>query len=121
MPYLGGLIIVLWIFCLIDVATADEHGVRNIPKLAWLLVVVLLPLVGSVMWLLAGRPAGGGIWGGSGTRPPHTSGRFAEYESKPGRYVAQDPDADAEFLRQCRARAEEQRRIERERRRNEGY
>ncbi len=31
MPYLGGLIIVLWIFCLIDVATADEHGVRNIP------------------------------------------------------------------------------------------
>lgn len=76
MPYLGGLIIVLWIFCLIDVATADEHGVRNIPpKLAWLVVVVLLPLVGSVMWLLAGRPVGGGIWGGgSGTRPPHTSG-----------------------------------------------
>lgn len=32
-PYLGGLIIVLWIFCLIDVATADEHGVRHIPGL----------------------------------------------------------------------------------------
>ncbi|WP_308252672.1 hypothetical protein [Rhodococcus qingshengii] len=82
---------------------------------------VLLPLLGSVMWLLAGRPVGGGIWGGSGTRPPHTTWRFAEYESKPGRYVAQDPEADTEFLRQCRARADEQRKIERERRRNDGY
>ncbi len=85
------------------------------------MVVVLLPLVGSVMWLLAGRPVGGGIWGWQRDAPTAHQWRFAEYESKPGRYVAQDPEADAEFLRQCRARAEEQRRIERERRRNDGY
>ena len=120
MPYLGGLIMVLWIFCLIDVVTADDGGVRHIPRLAWLLVVLLLPLVGSMVWLFAGRPVGGRIWGGSAPRRPHTAAGFAEYETRPGRYVAQDPEADAEFLRQCRARAEEQRRTERERRRNDG-
>lgn len=41
--------------------------------------------------------------------PPHTTGRFAEYESRPGRYVAQDPDA--EFLSQWRARAEAHARV----------
>jgi hypothetical protein len=63
-PYLGLIVAVLWIFCLIDVITADEGGIRHLPKTVWLLLVVFLPLAGSVAWLVAGRPVGGGIWGG---------------------------------------------------------
>ncbi|MFT7021273.1 MAG: hypothetical protein ACJA07_000347 [Rhodococcus sp. (in: high G+C Gram-positive bacteria)] len=108
-PYLGLLIMLLWVFCLIDVITADEGGIRHLPKMVWLLLVVFLPLAGSIAWLLAGRPVDGGIWGGAGGGRRERSA-FPEYDAKPGRAVATDPAADEEFLRQCRARAEEQRR-----------
>ncbi|WP_037180499.1 PLD nuclease N-terminal domain-containing protein [Rhodococcoides fascians] len=126
MPYFGVLVLLLWVFALIDVVTADEGGVRYLPKMVWLLLVIFVPLAGSLVWLVAGRPVGGGIWGGSGT-DVGVRGRgqgvsaFPEYETRPGRQLAQNPEADEEFLRQCRARAEEQRRIERERRRRDTH
>jgi hypothetical protein len=99
----------LWIFCLVDVITSNEFEVRNLPKLGWLLIVVLLPLVGSIVWLVAGRPQTAGV------APRRESpSRFPEYE-RPGRQVAANPDDDAEFLRRCRERAEEQRRAAKER------
>lgn len=39
----------LWVFCLIDVITADDGGVRYLPKMVWLLFVVFVPLAGSVV------------------------------------------------------------------------
>ena len=110
MPYLGLLIMLLWVFCLIDVITADEGGIRHLPKMVWLLLVVFVPLAGSVVWLLAGRPIDGGIWGGPGGGRQQSNSAFPEYDAKPGRAVATNPEADEEFLRRCRARAEEQRR-----------
>lgn len=112
MPYLGLIVMVLWVFCLVDVIVADEHAVRNIPKIGWVIVVVLIPLLGSVLWLVAGRPAGGY---GAPRRSVPTSA-FPEYD-RPGRHIAQDSETDEEFLRRCRERAEEQRRIGWEQRR----
>lgn len=108
MPYLGLIIMVLWVFCLVDVITAEDGAVRHLPKMMWLLLVIFIPLAGSIVWLLVGRPVDGGIWGGSGRQGNNSA--FPEYDAKPGRAVATDAEADAEFLRQCRARAEEQRR-----------
>ena len=115
MPYLGLIIMILWVFCLIDVITADDSGVRHLPKMMWLLLVIFIPLAGSIVWLLVGRPIDGGIWGGAGSGQRSNSA-FPEYDAKPGRAVATSPDADEEFLRQCRARAEEQRRAARNQR-----
>ncbi|SNT25315.1 PLDc N-terminal domain-containing protein [Rhodococcoides kyotonense] len=109
MPYLGLIIMILWVFCLIDVVTADEGGIRYLPKTMWLLFVVFVPLAGSIVWLVAGRPIGGGIWGGAGV-PSRSNSAYPEYDTRPGRAVGTSPEADEEFLRQCRARAEEQRR-----------
>ena len=117
MPYFGLLIMLLSIFCLIDVITADDSGIRHLPKMVWLLLVIVLPLAGSIAWLVVGRPENGGIWGGSGM--PGTSSAYPEYDARPGRAVAQSQESDEEFLRRCRARAEEQRRIAREQRRND--
>ncbi|RRQ26997.1 PLDc_N domain-containing protein [Rhodococcus sp. Eu-32] len=110
MPYLGLLIMILWVFCLIDVITADEGGVRHLPKMMWLLLVIFIPLAGSIVWLLVGRPIGGGIWGGAGVPQRRSNSAYPEYDTRPGRAVGTTPEADEEFLRQCRARAEEQRR-----------
>lgn len=99
----GFLLFALWVFCFIDVIVADETRVRNLPKLVWLLIVLLLPDIGSIAWLLLGRN-----WE-SRTRPQSRAAyQFPEYD-RPGRQIATNPDDDEAFLSQLRARAEEQR------------
>lgn len=112
MPYLVLIIMILWVFCLIDVITADEGGVRHLPKMMWLLLVIFIPLAGSIVWLLVGRPVDGGIWGGAGggSSARRSNSPYPEYDTRPGRATGTTAEADEEFLRQCRARAEEQRR-----------
>jgi hypothetical protein len=80
-----------------------DHAVRNLPKLLWLGLVVFFPLVGSIAWLVAGRP--------QATRSlPYkgNTGVPAEYD-RPGRAAAASPEDDAAFLRSLRERAEAQR------------
>lgn len=102
---LGVVSLALAIYCLIDVIRTPEGAAQHLPKIAWLVLVLLFPLVGSIAWLVAGRP-------GRAAAPRSTSA-FPEYD-RPGRMVASDPEADDAFLRQVRARAEEQRRRYRE-------
>jgi len=107
--------LVLWIFCVIDSISARQDEVRNLPKVAWVIIVLLFPFVGSIAWLVAGRPQLGErrLQAGERSQP-----EFPEY-NRPGRAAASDPEKDAEFLRQLRARAEEQRRAYREQRARE--
>lgn len=116
MLYFGGLfgvlVLGLTIFAVVDVITTDEGSARNLPKMMWLLLVLLFPLVGSVAWLVAGRPV---VGSGRARFGAHERGApaFPEYD-RPGRFAATGADDDQEFLRRCRERAEEQRRKGRE-------
>jgi hypothetical protein len=56
--FFGFVLLALWIYCIFDVVTTDDSLVRNLPKLMWLVIVVILPDIGSVIWLVAGRPHG---------------------------------------------------------------
>lgn len=107
--YVGPVVLVLWIFCFVDVVTSRDDEVRHLPKWAWLVLVLFFPLLGSVAWLAAGRPRR--------TTPRRRLERpapsFPEYD-RPGRAAAVDAESDEEFLRRCRERAEEQRRRHRE-------
>lgn len=103
---LGPIIFVLWVYCLISVITSRDGDARHLPKIAWLLIVLLFPLVGSIAWLAVGRPQNARGPSNAHERP---APRFPEYD-RPGRASALDPEADEEFLRRCRERAEEQRR-----------
>lgn len=76
------LVVGLVIYCLIDCAQSAADSVRSLPKPLWLLVILLLPLFGSVGWLIAGRPTGGERPGGPGPRRG-----------------PQGPDDDPDFLR----------------------
>ncbi|WP_283139174.1 PLDc N-terminal domain-containing protein [Rhizohabitans arisaemae] len=51
----GLAILALWLYCLFDVITTPDEETRNLPKLLWVLVIVLVPLAGSLLWLLLGR------------------------------------------------------------------
>ncbi|MCW2854870.1 MAG: putative secreted protein [Marmoricola sp.] len=107
------LFLALDIFCLIDVITSDEDRVRHLPKMAWFLLILLVPAIGSVIWLFAGRPQGGPGRGGAYERPATA---YPEYD-RPGRAAGLTPESDQEFLTRVRERAEEQRRKEAENRR----
>jgi len=85
----------VWIFCIIDVITTPNGECRNLPKLAWVFIVILFVDIGSIAWLVAGRR-----WG----RQPVGAAR----RGAPSR--ATNPDDDEEFLAGLRARADEQRR-----------
>ncbi len=106
----GGLALIafaVWVFCIIDVITTPEGECRNLPKLGWLIIVILLSDVGSIAWLVAGRtwnkqPADLPYKGNRGRMPARPASR------------ASNPDDDEEFLANLRTRAEEQRRRARE-------
>ena len=99
------LLVLLYLYCLLDAISADAERVRNLPKPAWIVIVLFFPDVGSIMWLVAGRPRGPArsvpYKGNTGVPP--------EYD-RPGRATAGSPDDDAAFLESVKRRAEEQRR-----------
>jgi phospholipase D-like protein len=49
-------LLALWVYCIFDVIATDDSLVRNLPKGMWLLIVIFLPDIGSLAWLLLGRP-----------------------------------------------------------------
>ncbi|MEV4576786.1 PLD nuclease N-terminal domain-containing protein [Nonomuraea jabiensis] len=97
----GLVTLVLWLYCLFDAITTPDVLCRNLPKIVWVVIVLLFPLIGSVAWLVAGRP--------DRSREVTRPNAFPEYD-RPARSAAVNPDDDEEFLRRLRERAEEQRR-----------
>jgi hypothetical protein len=105
----GLFVMAMWVFCLVDVISSEEGAIRNLPKVPWLLIVLLFPLAGSIAWLVAGRPQGAP----GRSRYERQVPEFPEYD-RPGRAAATKPEDDEEFLRKVRERAEEQRRAYRQ-------
>ena len=43
---------VLWIYCLVDIIRANFKGEND--KIIWLLLIIFLPLIGSILYLAIG-------------------------------------------------------------------
>ena len=94
---MGVVAFALWVFCLVDVIGTPNAWCATCPKLAWLLLVLLFPLVGSILWLAAGRPEA------EGRALVATSARqsaFPEYD-RPGRAAAVDPSRTRSSCARC--------------------
>ena len=50
------IVVLLMIYCVVEVAQAPKYAVRRMPRWAWATAVICLPLAGAVGWLLLGRP-----------------------------------------------------------------
>ncbi|WP_091226049.1 PLD nuclease N-terminal domain-containing protein [Microbacterium sp. 3J1] len=56
MPFLFSLLVIaLMIGAMVDIIRREDSQVRFLPKLAWIIIVVLLPLIGSLLWFAIGR------------------------------------------------------------------
>ena len=82
-------VLVIFVYGLVDVIRTEGRLTRGISKPAWIIVQIVLPVLGAILWLLIGRPRGA-----AQPRPsyPHP--------------VA--PDDDPDFLRNLEARRRNQ-------------
>jgi hypothetical protein len=79
------LLFAFWIWALFDCITTDAAACRNLPKLVWLLLVILLFDIGAIAWVLLGRP-------------PRARSRFGRSD-QPASYAssaAEEPRREAE-------------------------
>jgi hypothetical protein len=88
----------LWIFGIFDVIASDATAVRNLPKLIWLVVVVILAPIGTLAWLFLGRPQRAGV---TSTR----SARASTVSNTLWRAARREPDPDDPVAQQERIEA----------------
>ncbi|TLM72855.1 PLD nuclease N-terminal domain-containing protein [Pseudarthrobacter sp. NamB4] len=78
-------VLVIFVYGLVDVIRTDGRLTRGISKPAWIVVMIVLPVVGAILWLLIGRPRG---------TPPQRQNHRGPTA----------PDDDPEFLRNLEIR-----------------
>ena len=75
--------IALTIYAVIDAIQTEDSKVQYLPKLIWLVLILLFTPVGAIAWLITGRQHG-----------PRTGRKGSMYPSAP-----RGPDDDPDFLR----------------------
>jgi hypothetical protein len=78
------------IYSIVDIALIERSRVRALPKIIWVIVVIVLPIVGAVLWFLLGRE---------------------RLSDRGARRVPRAPDDDPEFLRQLSREQQQEERI----------
>ena len=58
---LPGLGLLLMVGALIDIIRAESWAIRHLDKSIWIIIVILLPLIGSILWFAIGRDYGQSI------------------------------------------------------------
>ena len=81
------------VYALVDCIQTDDEEQQHLPKLLWILIILLFPPVGPIAWLVAGR-AGNRFLGGPGAGGPGPLGRARSRDQAP-----RGPDDDPDFLR----------------------
>lgn len=97
----------LFVYGVVSVLMTPPQNCRVLPKWGWLLVVLLIPVIGSVLWIGVGRQR-------TPTPPPGQRSVPQPRHERYGRAVASASNADDAFLQRVRERAEAQRRAERQ-------
>lgn len=77
---IGLAVLAFTIYTVVDVIQTEEERVQHLPKLVWLILALLFPVVGGAAWWLTGRPESIALLG---SRPPRRP---------------QGPDDDPDFL-----------------------
>jgi hypothetical protein len=90
---LGVAAVVFTIYSAVDCALFDRSRIRGLPRGWWIVVILLVPIIGGLLWFLVGRGRAIRV----GRVFPHAAA----------------PDDDPEFLRRLRTDAEHEERIRR--------
>lgn len=87
------------VYTVIDVATMPRVRVRSLRKGWWILIVLILPVLGAVLWFLLGRsPASGAVPTGRYRGPDDDPDFLGSVHQRPRRSRT-EKDQDDETLR----------------------
>jgi hypothetical protein len=91
--------VLLVVLALISCLSAEGDDLRALPRIVWVIIILLFPLVGSIVYFVAGRPLR------VAPAPPGSGISRSGYPdaTRPRRVLA--PDDDPEFLRTINNRA----------------
>lgn len=88
------------VYTVVDCIQTEDERVRNLPKIAWVVLILLFTPAGGIAWLFAGRPAdsqGGGPFGRLPFGPQDRLGPSGGPQRGPRRPLG--PDDDPDFLK----------------------
>jgi Phospholipase_D-nuclease N-terminal len=81
-------LLLFWVWAIYDVVTTDPSRVRNLPKVMWLVIVIVLaPFaldLGAILWMVAGRQP----------RAPRAASHPQQAQRRPRRAQEPAPEAD---------------------------
>lgn len=49
------LLVLFWIVSIVDCAMQPAHRARGVSKPVWLVIVIVLPVIGGILWFVIGR------------------------------------------------------------------
>lgn len=93
-------VLTIVVYGLVDVIRTDRRLTRGISKPAWIVVMVVLPVIGAALWFIFGRPRG--------SRPAKQTFRHPTA-----------PDDDPEFLRALELKRRKQAEADRQKKLND--
>lgn len=107
MPFLFSILTVAgMVIALVDLIMRDESQIKNLPKFAWILLVILLPLIGTILWFTLGREyssAGAGLGGftpagrAHSTPTPQQSAPSRSFDARSTEEQLADLDREIEY------------------------
>lgn len=86
------------LYSLVDAAMTDHSRARGVSKPVWIVIIVLLPVIGALLWIFLGKGSASGGPGSRGSVAPDDDPRFT------GRQLS---DAERDSLRDLEARLKE--------------
>lgn len=89
-------VVVFTIYAVVDCALFDRSRIRGLPRGWWIVVILLVPIIGGLLWFVVGRGR---------------SLRFGRGGGSGGGRRSNAPDDDPEFLRRLRDDAAHEERI----------
>lgn len=95
------LVLAIDIYALVDVITITETRIKALNKFAWVLLIIVLPLMGAILWFVLGKE--------NRNNPDDRGGPNRRYDTP--RTLA--PDDDPVFLNNAGRLEEQERRIAR--------
>ena len=75
-------VLVVFVYGLVDVIRTDPRQTKGISKPAWIVVQIVLPVIGAILWFLIGRPRGTSP-ARADLQPPHRARRRPGIPAQP--------------------------------------